>query len=606
MAQQLRLRCMRRVLIFGFLLGLAPGYLLAQSVKIKDFGIHGYYGTQTPTRVRVLINNPQSVPLSIMVLLRVHSETKPAEPEGRIDSFSQTILLQPREERSLDLPVLIAGVQPAVLDLEARSDAGQVAGERRSLGTPVNDQLVIILCAEDQLCRQAEELLSLSGNANERTGKTRAYTFLPVLDPPEEWWAYSPASTVVLAASPSFLNPEQQTALEGYVRQGGDLLLVESLAGKSAFLSPYRQGKPSDRPQPLGLGRLYRFDALNASLASFFKPPSDGDSPQPRFRFRGDFQDTMSYARKRLALNLTFPGFGWLMMWLLVYILVVGLLNFVLLRRIDRREWGWITTPIIAILFAAVLYFSSSAKRPRSLELDEVAVYVLDEVSPMAAARIGLRVSTPVREDISLSGPEQSLWVGPAGDFAGLAVGDNGISLRRANLEAGQGWHIGLGPPQHIELPMLQWSFRDLDFRGIAQFPGSVRRLAPTQLLNQTGQSFSDAIYVDKDLVYFLGPVAAGATIDLGSARRQSHVDAGIHRDGPCYENQRMPAHPFSLVELACSWTERVAQSSDLSPAFAARFYGLSDQPVPGADLPGKHFVHRNSAITIVSFGRTL
>src|SRR3989338_7019082 len=59
-------------------------------------------------------------------------------------------------------------------------------------------------------------------------------------------------------------------------------------------------------------------------------------------------------------------------------------------------------------------------------------------------------------------------------------------------------------PPRLFELSLLQWSFQDFEFRHTRRFPGTVRRV-DGRLHNDTGQAFRDALYVNKEKVYFLG-----------------------------------------------------------------------------------------------------
>lgn len=47
----------------------------------------------------------------------------------------------------------------------------------------------------------------------------------------------------------------------------------------------------------------------------------------------------------------------------LVYIVLVSLINYVILKKIDRRELMWITVPVLSIIFAIIMYGSGAATR---------------------------------------------------------------------------------------------------------------------------------------------------------------------------------------------------------------------------------------------------
>jgi hypothetical protein len=588
---------MARLLISLFLVFTAAP-MMAQSAHIEDIGIHGHYRPNTPTSIRVQLSNPtaQAIPFELKISIDA----------GRIgsspDLFSLNVPLPANSQRNLDLPIPIRyGGQGPTLDFIASTPAGIIAHDHRHLSDD-SSNLVLILCFDDQLCRQAEELLATSGTTDELAGKKSDYLFLPSRDPLPDWWAYSSASHVLLAVSPSALTAEQRLALEGYLRQGGKLLLPESIIGKSDFLAPYRKGFPTGKPQPVGLGSLYRFTGIDAQLAAAFNTdPSQRDVATPYWVIQSRFADAMNYCRLRLALNFVFPGFAWLLCWLAAYILVVGLLNFQLLSHYDRRELGWITVPVISILFSIAFYWSGSAHRPRQLQLDEIALYQLDDASPLAFSNIGLRVSSPSLADLVLTAPQNILWDNP--NWMPRDTFTEGLPIR--NFDASPGWNIQLGPQQQFPLQLLPWSFQDLDFKGFHQFPGTVVRSNETQLLNQTGLSFQDAIFLDEKNLYSLGSVPAGAAVDLSAHNSESPESMEFVRrvnnmTFVQYESKRLAGTPFSIKELLDYNLASFTKHPD-----SAIFIGISDGPVPDANLPGHFAIHKSYAITIVSIGAT-
>lgn len=585
---------MSRSLIALFLV-LAAAQLAAQSARIQDVGIHGHYQLGVPTSVRVELANPTPRAVSIDLQFSVDTGRQVSAP----DVFSQSVLMPPNSQRLLDVPIAFRnydyGPNP-VLDFVARDTAGVLTHDKRDLKGGVSNAFALILCLDDQLCRQAEELLTISGDTDESAGKTSNYTFLPSRDPLPDWWDYAVANRVVLALPIAQLTPEQQLALEGYLRQGGVLVLPESIAGNSSFLAPYRHGAPTGIAQPVGRGVLYRCTGLDGQLASLFNS-NPQSAPVLLEQQNYSALNAMSHLRSRLALSFHFPGFAWLLWWLAAYILVVGLLNFTLLSRYDRREWGWITVPAISILFSFAFYISGSSDRPKKLQLDEIAVYHLDDASSFAATSIGMRVSSPSRADLTLTAPGDLLWDSP--QYAPHDDFDAGVSIR--NFDSVSSWNINFGPPQQIPFQLLQWSFADFNFRGLHQFPGSVHLAGATHLVNETGQSFQKAIYFNKGDLYTFDSVPAGATIDLSTVPHESLTQQELARQSLAFQFSSNPSIPFSLKELL----DGVNLTGVRYPGARSEFIGLSDGPVPQTDLPGHSVVHKNYAITIVSIGET-
>ncbi len=68
------------------------------------------------------------------------------------------------------------------------------------------------------------------------------------------------------------------------------------------------------------------------------------------------------------------PKSGTLALLILGYILVVGPLNYLVLRRIDRREWAWISIPAGVLLFMTIAYLAGGDLRGSSAAALQVAV----------------------------------------------------------------------------------------------------------------------------------------------------------------------------------------------------------------------------------------
>ncbi len=68
------------------------------------------------------------------------------------------------------------------------------------------------------------------------------------------------------------------------------------------------------------------------------------------------------------------PSAGTLALLILGYILVVGPLNYLVLRRIDRREWAWVSIPAGVVLFMVIAYLAGGDLRGPSAAALQVAV----------------------------------------------------------------------------------------------------------------------------------------------------------------------------------------------------------------------------------------
>ena len=49
--------------------------------------------------------------------------------------------------------------------------------------------------------------------------------------------------------------------------------------------------------------------------------------------------------------SLALPPIGGLLVLLFGYIVLIGPINYLVLRRLDRREWAWVTMPVLIVVF---------------------------------------------------------------------------------------------------------------------------------------------------------------------------------------------------------------------------------------------------------------
>jgi len=73
---------------------------------------------------------------------------------------------------------------------------------------------------------------------------------------------------------------------------------------------------------------------------------------------------------------------------LAVYLLLVGLINYLVLKKLDKREWTWFTAPTMAVVFVAVIYVTSFQERYSGVLTHQISIVNTSPGSTLA------RVST--------------------------------------------------------------------------------------------------------------------------------------------------------------------------------------------------------------------
>ena len=104
------------------------------------------------------------------------------------------------------------------------------------------------------------------------------------------------------------------------------------------------------------------------------RPLAEPDpGPVERVRSRsGDDSQIVGAVSDLPALAL--PPVGGLVLLLFGYIALIGPINYFVLKRLDRREWAWVTMPVLIVVFAVGAYVFGSALRGSDVIVNEVAI----------------------------------------------------------------------------------------------------------------------------------------------------------------------------------------------------------------------------------------
>ncbi|MGK2849397.1 MAG: hypothetical protein ACSLFN_00560 [Candidatus Limnocylindrales bacterium] len=359
--------------------------------------------------------------------------------------------------------------------------------------------------------------LDLPANQNNVAPLTVA---LDVADLPERVEAWNTLDRLVWQdTDASQMTPEQLAALRGWVAGGGRLVIVggtsgpSSLSGFPDLLLPYRPTATVDvAPGSLGavLGELPAtatdLPALSGDLLGGRALASSGDRVVVGERAYGSgavtlvgFDPTADWIAESNAgeglwrrllptrtvggpvvgddsqivqaasqlPSLALPPIGGLIALLAAYILLIGPINYLVLRRLDRREWAWVTMPVLIVAFAAGAYGFGSLLRGSDLIVNEVAIVRGAPGATDGTAQIYLGIFSPSRGTYQLRVPGGALLSAPvSGDFFG---GDataapldilQGDPARIRDLGVGFGSLRTVRAETAVQVPLIQADLR--------------------------------------------------------------------------------------------------------------------------------------------------
>ena len=123
--------------------------------------------------------------------------------------------------------------------------------------------------------------------------------------------------------------------------------------------------------------------------------------------------------------SLALPPIGGLIAILGGYILLIGPINYLVLRRLDRRELAWVTMPVLIAIFAVVAYGFGTALRGNDLILNEVAIVRGAPGATEGTAQVYFGIYSPSRSTYQIRVPGGALLAAPiSGDFV---IGGGGV-----------------------------------------------------------------------------------------------------------------------------------------------------------------------------------
>ena len=359
------------------------------------------------------------------------------------------------------------------------------------------------------------------------------------------------------------LTPQQQDALRGWVAGGGRLVITGGTAGPrtlTAFpdaLLPYRPTAsaevpasvfgavlgaiPDDAPDVLALtGELIEGRALAVSgdrvvaadrtygagqvtllgfdpTADWFGASDGADSMWRRLlppRTSGNLafaDDNMLVSAVSQLPSLALPPIGGMLALLGAYIVLIGPLNYVVLRRLDRREWAWLTMPALIVVFTAGAYGFGAALRGNDVIVNEVAIVSGSPGATDGAGQIYVGIFSPQRGRYQVAVPGGALLSSPINDFMGGGQGNQldvlqGDPARVRDLAVGFGSLRTIRAEAATTVPLIQTDLRLENGR----LKGTVT--------NRSQQLLERPAVVLGGTVATLSDLAAGATAEVDVA----------------------------------------------------------------------------------------
>lgn len=106
---------------------------------------------------------------------------------------------------------------------------------------------------------------------------------------------------------------------------------------------------------------------------------------------------------------LALPSLNLLSILLGVYIVLIGPVNYVALRRLKKLDWGWVTMPALTLLFAVGAFGVSNQMRGSDVVVNQISLVQLAARDAASQTETLVGVFSPTRGDFTLEFPATSL-----------------------------------------------------------------------------------------------------------------------------------------------------------------------------------------------------
>lgn len=202
------------------------------------------------------------------------------------------------------------------------------------------------------------------------------------------------------------------------------------------------------------------------------------------------------------------PSTGTLGLVLLFYLLLLGPGVYLLLKKYDRRDWGWLVIPLLAVIMFSFTYGGVFKAKGRDVFTNVVSLLRIEQDSDYSRLTSYIGVFAPTKSDYALALPAGELIdVLPSNDSGmgmvrrmGVVMGSNSSALTPVLATIQQGDN-----PQVLYTDSSRWSMRCvLSEKSIRQNGKIISNLESKQdgikgrITNQTGRTLYDCLVMNR------------------------------------------------------------------------------------------------------------
>ena len=137
------------------------------------------------------------------------------------------------------------------------------------------------------------------------------------------------------------------------------------------------------------------------------------------------------------------PDLGLLFGLLALYIALIGPVNYLVLRRIDRREWAWVTMPVLVLVFGVGTYVVGIGLKGTDVIVDQLAIVRAAAGTDRGLAQAYVGIFSPNRQTFDVRVGDDALLANPI--YLSTGGGGTPLDVLGGGSSRLRGYEVGFG-----------------------------------------------------------------------------------------------------------------------------------------------------------------
>lgn len=380
---------------------------------------------------------------------------------------------------------------------------------------------------------------------------------------------------------------------ESFPENTESILALGDLSSDAKILIE-QDGQPLMLQKELGYGKVFFF-AADPGLAPFKNWNGMlaiynhllGFVPQQPAWANGKWESYSTNEAMTTIAELNIPSIYFICGWLAFYIILIGPVNYFVLKLLKKRELAWITIPAIVIIVSAVSYIYGFIYRGNKPTLNRLTVVQAWDGVSQAASNSLVGIYSPQRDKYTIQSTDNFLLYPYNSQDSTLQSSTSWLSIQEANTVITPDIPIEIGGMKIIGVdgttsPLKIQHDLNISFEnGPAKISGSIT--------NQSNVTLYDTVLVTPGRWKALGDITSGET-------KKADVSLTVNSSGPEFYNAGAIAIlNYSYTDLENNEVARRREA--LLRSILISEYGESDlnwgiyligwlkEPSPSADL---------------------